>query len=405
MACRINELMTKETERQETTINLIASENYSSPAVRAAMSSTLANKYAEGYPGKRYYTGCAVADEVEQCAINLCKELFKSEHANVQPHAGSQANMTAYFATLNPGDTILGMSLAEGGHLTHGHGVNFSGSLYKSIQYTVNRETELLDYDEIERLAHEHRPKIIVAGASAYSRTIDFARFATIAKNCGAYLMADIAHIAGLVAAGEHPTPVGYADLITSTTHKTLRGPRGAIIIAKPELAERVDKAIIPGTQGGPFLHAIAAKAICFQEALTPAFKEYQHRVIENAQAMASYFNDHGYRVVSGGTDNHLFILDVTNKNLTGRQADRALELAHITVSRSCIPFDTQKPWITSGIRIGTPALSTRGMGKKEAIEIAHLVDEVLSRHEDASHLERIKEKVLSLCKAFPIEQ
>jgi glycine hydroxymethyltransferase len=404
MTCRIDELMDKETQRQQTTINLIASENYSSPAVRSAMSSTLANKYAEGYPGKRYYTGCAVADEVEQCAIDLCKELFHTEHANVQPHAGSQANMTAYFATLKPGDTIMGMSLAEGGHLTHGHGVNFSGSIYKSVPYTVNRETELLDYDEIERLAQEHKPNILIAGASAYSRTIDFARFASIAKNCGAYLLADIAHIAGLIAADVHPSPVGHADLITSTTHKTLRGPRGAIIMATPELAERVDKAIIPGTQGGPFLHAIAAKALCFQEALTPAFKEYQQRVIDNAQAMANYFSDHGYRIVSGGTDNHLFILDVTSKNLTGRQADRALEIAGITVSRSCIPFDTQKPWVTSGIRIGTPALSTRGMGRKEATEIAQLVDEVLSHHEDAHRLELVKEKVLSLCKKFPIE-
>jgi glycine hydroxymethyltransferase len=312
--------------------------------------------------------------------------------------------MTAYFAVLKPSDTIMGMSLAEGGHLTHGHGVNFSGSIYKSVPYTVNRETELLDYDEIERLAHEHKPKIIVAGASAYSRTIDFARFADIAKNCGAYLMADIAHIAGLVAVGLHPSPVSHADLITSTTHKTLRGPRGAIILAKPELAERVDKAIIPGTQGGPFLHAIAAKALCFQEALQPSFKEYQQRVIDNARTMADYFSDHGYRIVSGGTDNHLFILDLTSKNLTGRQADRALELAGITVSRSCIPFDTQKPWVTSGIRIGTPAISTRGMGHHEALEIAQLVDEVLSHHEDASRIELVKIKVLSLCKTFPIE-
>jgi len=405
MACRIDDLITKETERQQNTINLIASENYASPAIRAAMSSTLANKYAEGYPGKRYYTGCAVADEVEQCAIDLCKELFGTEHANVQPHAGSQANMTAFFSVLKPGDTILGMSLAEGGHLTHGHSVNFSGSMYKSIPYTVNRETELLDYDEIERLAHEHKPKIIIAGASAYSRTINFKHFAKIADSCGAYLMADIAHIAGLVAAGLHTSPVGYADLITSTTHKTLRGPRGAIIMAKPELAERVDKAIIPGTQGGPFLHAIAAKAICFQEALQPTFKEYQQHVIENARVMANYFTDHDYRIVSGGTDNHLFILDLTNKKLTGRQADRVLELAGITVSRSCIPFDTQKPWVTSGIRIGTPAIATRGMGKEQALEIAQLVDEVLSRHDDTTHLERIREKVLSLCKAFPIEQ
>lgn len=404
MACRIDELMAKETERQQTTINLIASENYASPAVRHAMSSTLANKYAEGYPGKRYYTGCSVADEVEQCAIDLCKEVFDAEHVNVQPHAGSQANMTAYFAVLKPGDTIMGMSLAEGGHLTHGHGVNFSGSIYKSVPYTVNRETELLDYDEIERLALEHKPKIIVAGASAYSRTIDFKRFADIAKNCGAYLMADIAHIAGLVATGKHPSPVGHADLVTSTTHKTLRGPRGALIMAKPELADIIDKALIPGTQGGPFLHAIAAKAICFQEALQPSFKEYQQRVIDNARVMAAYFKDHGYRIVSGDTDNHLFILDLTNKKLTGRQADKALETAGITVSRSCIPFDTQKPWITSGIRIGTPAISTRGIGKEQALEIAHLVDEALMHHDDVSYLELIRGKILMVCKEFPIQ-
>lgn len=403
MKCNIQALMDRETERQQTTINLIASENYASAAVRNAMSSTLANKYAEGYPGKRYYTGCAVADEVEQCAIDTCKELFNAPHANVQPHAGSQANLTAFFSVLKPGDTILGMSLAEGGHLTHGHHVNFSGLLYKSVQYSVNRDTELLDYDEIERLAYEHKPKVIVAGASAYSRTIDFERFAAIAKNCGAYLMADIAHIAGLVAAGLHPTPVGHADLITSTTHKTLRGPRGALIMASSELADTVDRAIIPGTQGGPFLHAIAAKAIAFQEALQPSFKEYQQRVIDNTRAMAEVFHRLGYRIVSGGTDNHLFILDLTSKGLTGRQADKALEAANITVSRSCIPFDTQKPWVTSGIRIGAPAISTRGMGIKEATDIAELIDEVLTHHEDQATITRVKEKVLKLCSAFPL--
>lgn len=402
MACHIDKLIAEETERQQKTINLIASENYASAAVRNAMSSTLANKYAEGYPGKRYYTGCAVADKIEQCAIDTCKELFKASHANVQPHAGSQANLTAFFSILNPGDTILGMSLNAGGHLTHGHNVNFSGTLYKSMHYTVNSDTELLDYDEIERLAHKHKPKLIIAGASAYSRSIDFERFAAIAKNCGAFLMADIAHIAGLVAAGLHPTPVGHADLITSTTHKTLRGPRGAFILASPQLADLVDRAIIPGTQGGPFLHAIAAKAIAFQEALQPSFVTYQQNVLSNAHSMANVFQSLGYRIVSGGTDNHLFILDLTNKGLTGKQADKALEDAHITVSRSCIPFDTQKPWITSGIRIGSPAISTRGMKTKEATEIAHLIDEVLTHHEDQATIDRVKGKVLSLCKAFP---
>lgn len=402
MKCTLSELMQQETERQQTTINLIASENYASAAVRNAMSSTLANKYAEGYPGKRYYTGCAVADEVEQCAIDACKELFNAPHANVQPHAGSQANLSAFFSVLKPGDTILGMGLAAGGHLTHGHHVNFSGTIFKSVQYNVNRDTELLDYDEIERLAHEHKPKLIVAGASAYSRTIDFEHFAAIAKSCGAYLMADIAHIAGLVAAGLHPTPVGHADLITSTTHKTLRGPRGALIMATPALADLVDRAIIPGTQGGPFLHAIAAKAIAFQEALQPSFKNYQQSVIDNTRTMAEVFGRLGYRIVSGGTDNHLFILDLTNKGLTGKQADKALEEAHITVSRSCIPFDTQKPWVTSGIRIGAPAISTRGMGVKEATMIAELIDEVLTHHEDQATINRVKEKVLHLCSAFP---
>lgn len=399
----VSNIIQHEALRQETTINLIASENYVPRAVLEATGSIMTNKYAEGYPGKRYYAGCAWIDQIETLAIARCKEVFGAEHANVQPHAGSQANMAAYLALLNPGDTIMGMSLSEGGHLTHGHAVNFSGKLYSVVHYGVHSETELLDYDEIEQLAHQHKPKLIIAGASAYSRTIDFARFAQIAQRVGAYLLADIAHIAGLVAAKLHPDPVPYADVITSTTHKTLRGPRGAFMLSKNNLAERIDRAIMPGSQGGPFMHTIAAKAVAFKLAQEPSFVTYQQQVIDNAQIMAKTFDDLGYRLVAGGTDNHLFIIDLRSKHLTGLQAQSVLEKAGITVSRSTIPFDPAKPWITSGIRLGTPSITTRGMTVTEAVEIAHLVDEALSDHDDDHHLQRIKQRVEKLSLKFPI--
>lgn len=394
----------KETRRQEEQISLIASENYASTAILEASGSVLTNKYAEGYPGKRYYAGCQYVDEAELLAIKRCKELFGAEHANVQPHAGSQANMAVYFAALKPGDTIMGMSLAEGGHLTHGHNVNFSGNLYKSVPYGVNKDTHLLDYDAIEKLAIEHKPKLIIAGASAYSRTIDFARFADIAKKIDAYFMADIAHIAGLVATGLHNSPVPFADFVTSTTHKTLRGPRSGLVMCKQAQAESIDKAIMPGSQGGPFMQIIAAKAVAFQEALQPDFKTYQTQVIANAQAMAAAFKDMNYSIITGGTDNHLFILDLRNKNITGRAAETALEKAGITSSRSCIPNDPQKPWITSGIRFGTPAITTRGITKKEDIQqIAHIINDVIMNHENETLLKSINEQVSIFCSKYPI--
>lgn len=392
-----------EAKRQEHEIDLIASENYASKAVLEASGSILTNKYAEGYPGKRYYAGCEFVDMVENLAIERCKKLFGAEHINVQPHAGSQANMAAYFSVLKPGDTILGMGLAEGGHLTHGHGVNFSGQFFKSVQYKVHPQTHLIDYDEVERLAHEHKPRLIIAGASAYSRTIDFARFAAIAKSVDAHFMADIAHIAGLVAADLHPTPVGLADLITSTTHKTLRGPRGGLIMSTNSLASAVDRAIMPGSQGGPCLHTIAAKAVAFQEALQPDFKDYQKQIIINAQAMAKAFIDKGYNIVTGGTDNHMFVIDLRSKKLNGKIGQEALTKTGITISRSCVPFDTEKPWITSGIRIGTPAITTRGMKEKEALQIAEWIDHALNNHDNDTALKTIKESTKRLCLEFPI--
>ncbi len=399
----LSQLIEHETHRLETQITLIASENYASPAVMAATGSVLTNKYAEGYPGKRYYAGCQWVDGVENLAIERCKQLFGAEHVNVQPHAGSQANMAVYFAALKPGDTILGMSLSEGGHLTHGHKVNFSGSLYKSVQYSVNKETEVLDYDEIERLAQEHKPKIIVAGASAYSRTIDFARFAAIARSVDAFFMADIAHIAGLVATGHHPSPIGHADFITSTTHKTLRGPRGGLIMTTTQHAGVIDRAIMPGTQGGPFLNTIAAKAAAFHEALQPAFADYQKQVIRNAQAFANAMTELGYRIVTGGTDNHLFIVDLRTKNITGHNASIALEKAGIIVSKSGIPFDPQKPWITSGIRIGTPAVTTRGMQEAQMRELAQIIDGVIAHNDNELYLAAIAQQVKKLCAQFRV--
>lgn len=392
-----------ESERLENQITLIASENYASSAVMQVTGSVLTNKYAEGYPGKRYYAGCEWVDQAEMLAIARCKELFNAEHVNVQPHAGSQANIAVYFATLKPGDTILGMSLSEGGHLTHGHKVNISGTLYNSVPYYVDRETELLDYDAIAMLAEQHKPKLIIAGASAYSRTIDFERFARIAKSVGAYLLADIAHIAGLVAVGLHPDAVGCADFVSSTTHKTLRGPRGGLIMCKQEHASLIDRAIMPGTQGGPFMNSIAAKAAAFHEALQPEFKTYQEQVLRNARTMAKAFQDLGYRIVAGGTDNHLFVVDLRSKNITGRAAEIALEKSGIIVSRSGIPFDPEKPWVTSGIRIGTPAMTTRGMGSGQALILVQLIDDVINNHENDGMLKIIKQKVEVLCKQFPV--
>ena len=396
-------IISHELQRQESEITLIASENYTSSAILQATACVLTNKYAEGYPGKRYYAGCAAVDRVEQLAIDRCKQLFGAEHANVQPHAGSQANMAVYFAALKPGDTILGMNLNAGGHLTHGHKVNFSGKFYNSIQYGVSQDTELLDYHEIAQLAEQHKPKLIIVGASAYSRKIDFEKFAKIAKQCGASVFADIAHIAGLVATGLHPDPIPHCDFVSSTTHKTLRGPRGGLIMCKQDWAEKIDHAIMPGTQGGPFMHIIAAKALAFHEALQPAFKTYQQQIIKNAKAMAQAFTGLGYRIVSGGTDNHLFIVDLRSKNITGLEVEVALESAGITLSRSCIPFDPQKPWITSGIRIGTPAITTRGMQEREATEIVNLMNEVIQQHKNKAALRTIRQKVEILCSAFPI--
>ncbi len=396
-------IIEQEKKRQQKQINLIASENYASKAILEATGSVLTNKYAEGYPGKRYYAGCEHVDSAEQLAIERCKKLFSVHHANVQPHSGSQANMGVMFAALKPGDTILGMSLAEGGHLTHGHPINFSGVFYNNVQYKVHPETNMLDYDEIEKIALECKPKLIIAGASAYSRIIDFEKFAYIAKKVKALLLADIAHIAGLIAANMHPTPVGHADFITSTTHKTLRGPRGGLIMCRKEWAEKIDKAIMPGIQGGPFMNVIAAKAVCFKEALQPNFKEYQQQIIKNAKVMAQEFIALGYDIVTGGTDNHLFIVDLRTKNINGRLAEQILEKVGITVSRSCIPFDPQKPWITSGIRIGTPAITTRGMQEEQAKEIVRLIDEALQSHDNEKTLHSVTLKITKLAKKHPI--
>ena len=396
-------IIKKEEERQASEIDLIASENYTSKAVMQATASVLTNKYAEGSPGKRYYAGCRFVDEVETVAIDRCKKLFGADHANVQPHAGSQANMAVYFSAIEPGDTIMGMGLAEGGHLTHGHAVNFSGKFFNSVQYKVNPETELLDYDEIAHLAKKHKPKIIVAGATAYSRTIDFEKFAEIAKSVGAYLLSDIAHIAGLVAAKLHPSPVACSDFVTSTTHKTLRGPRGAFILCKEKYAHEIDRGVMPGIQGGPLMNVIAAKAVAFKQASEDSFVVYQKQVIKNAQHFAKTMQSLGYRVVTGGTDNHMFVVDLRSKNITGRKAEMVLEKAGITTSRSCIPYDPAKPWVTSGIRIGTPALTTRGMKEAQMEAVAHLIDEVVQKCDSESCLLKIREKVQEICKKFPI--
>lgn len=399
----VAQLIEQETERSAGTINLIASENYPNPGLYQAVGSILAAKYAEGYPGKRYYAGCAVVDQVEQLAIDRCKELFGAEHANVQPHAGSPANMAVYLALAKPGDTIMGMQLAAGGHLTHGHAVNFSGIFYKTVQYGVVRETELFDYDGFERLAHETRPRIIVVGASAYPRIIDYARCAAIAREVGALLVVDMAHIAGLIAAGLYPSPVEYADVVTSTTQKTLRGPRGGFILCKKTLASKIDRAVMPGCQGGPFMHEIAAKAVCFKLAAESSFVDYQKQVIANAQVLAREFARLGYRTVTDGTDIHFCIVDLTTKDVTGLDAERALESVGIVVSRSCIPFDPKPPAVTSGIRVGTPAMTTRGMREADMVILTELIDRVITNHTDRDKLEAIRVEIAAWVKDFPL--
>lgn len=393
----------KEYRRQEAHIELIASENYTSPAVLQAQGSVLTNKYAEGYPGKRYYGGCDFVDLAETLALERVKKLFNAEYANVQPHSGSQANAAVYLAMLKPGDTILGMSLAHGGHLTHGASVNFSGKLFNAISYGLTPDTETIDYDNVERLAHEHKPKMIVAGASAYSRVIDWQRFRNIADQVGAYLMVDMAHYAGLIAADEYPSPVGIAHFVTSTTHKTLRGPRGGIILSSAEFEKPLNSMIFPGIQGGPLMHVIAAKATAFAEALKPEFKIYQAAVKANAQAMATTFQECGLRIVSGGTDSHLFLMDLRPKAITGKVAEMALGLAHITVNKNAIPNDPEKPFVTSGIRIGSPAMTTRGFGTEQASQIAQLASEVLAAPEDGQVRFRVKEAIHQLCQQFPV--
>ena len=394
-----------ERTRQEDHIELIASENYASPHVLEAQGSVLTNKYAEGYPGKRYYGGCEFVDIVEQLAIDRAKELFGAAYANVQPHSGSQANAAVYLALLNPGETILGMSLDHGGHLTHGAKVNFSGKLFRAVQYGIRPDTAEIDYEQVARLALEHRPKVVVAGFSAYSRHIDFARFRAIADSVGAYLFVDMAHVAGLVAAGLYPNPVPIADVVTSTTHKTLRGPRGGLILARPhaELHKKFNSMVFPGTQGGPLMHVVAAKAVTFYEALQPAFKVYSAQVIANARAMTDVLQGRGYKIVSGGTDNHLFLLDMIDKNITGKDADAALGRAHMTVNKNAVPNDPRPPMVTSGLRIGTPAVTTRGFKQPEVVQLSHWIADVLDHMGDESVVERVRGEVLSLCRRFPV--
>jgi len=393
-----------ERRRQEEHIELIASENYASPRVLEAQGSVLTNKYAEGYPGKRYYGGCEFVDVAEQLAIDRVKELFGAEYANVQPHSGAQANAAVFTALLQPGDTLLGMSLAHGGHLTHGAHVNFSGKNYNAVQYGIDDDTGEIRYDEVEQLAREHKPKLIIAGFSAYSRKIDWQRFRTIADEVGAYFMVDMAHVAGLVATGLYPNPVPVADVVTSTTHKTLRGPRGGIILSsRADLGKKFNASVFPGMQGGPLMHVIAAKAVAFKEALQPDFKEYQQKVVDNARAMAEVFKERGLKIVSGGTDDHLFLLDLTPKNVTGKDADAALGRAHITVNKNAVPNDPQPPFVTSGLRIGTPAGTTRGFGQQEFSDIAHWISDILDDIHNEEVIARIREKVQDLCQRFPV--
>lgn len=393
----------EEFSRQQNRIELIASENFASPAVMQAQGSVLTNKYAEGYPSKRYYGGCEYVDKIETLAIERAKELFKAEGANVQPHSGTQANIAAYLSLIEPGDTVLGLNLSHGGHLTHGHPLNFSGKYFKIVEMNVRKDTEEIDYDEAAKTALETNPKLIMAGASNYSRIFDWAYLRKIADSVGAYLVCDIAHYAGLVAAGEYPSPVPYADLVTTTTHKTLRGPRGGLILCKEKYLKKVNSTVFPGTQGGPLMHIIAAKAVCFGEALKPEFKVYQHQVKLNAQALCQALKDLGYRIVAGGTDCHVFSVDLRSKNITGKQAEAALDKAGITCNKNTIPYDPQKPMITSGVRLGTPAVTTRGMKEADMIKIAAFIDEAVNNHEDDAKLFAEAERVKEFLKRFPL--
>ena len=394
-----------EERRQEEHIELIASENYTSPRVMEAQGSALTNKYAEGYPGKRYYGGCEYVDIVEQLAIDRAKALFGADYANVQPHSGSQANAAVFMALVNPGDTVLGMSLAHGGHLTHGAAPNFSGKIYHAIQYGLNAETGEIDYAQVEALALEHKPKMIIAGFSAYSRVVDWAKFREIADKVNAYLFVDMAHVAGLVAAGVYPNPMPYADVVTTTTHKTLRGPRGGLILAKsnPELEKKLNSAVFPGGQGGPLMHVIAGKAVCFKEAMSDEFKTYQQQVVKNARVMADVFKTRGFDVVSGGTDDHLFLLSLIRQGITGKDADAALGRANITVNKNAVPNDPQSPFVTSGLRIGTPAMTTRGFKEQESATLANWICDILDDINNETTITRVKEQVLELCKRFPV--
>ncbi len=397
------EAIQKEIERERENIVLIASENYVSPAILEVQGSVFTNKYAEGYPGKRYYGGCEYADVVENLAIRRAKELFNAEHVNVQPHSGTQANMAVYFSMLKPGDTILAMSLSHGGHLSHGASVNFSGTFYRIATYGVDRDTGYIDYEEVRRLAIKHKPKMIVAGASAYSRIIDFKIFSEIAKEVGAYFMADIAHIAGLVAVGLHPSPLPYADFATTTTHKTLKGPRGGMIICKQEYAKTVDKIVFPGIQGGPLVHVIAAKAVALKEAMSKEFRDYQAMVVKNAKRLAEELLHKGFKIISGGTDNHMMLVDLTNKNTTGKDAEEALSIAGITVNKNVVPYDERPPTITSGIRLGTPCVTTRGMGEAEMTEIADIITSVIQSIHDGNAIKDLSKRVKVLCARFPL--
>ncbi|MGC6367655.1 MAG: serine hydroxymethyltransferase [Candidatus Marinamargulisbacteria bacterium] len=400
----VYDVIRKELNRQQTSIELIASENFTSEAVMQAQGSCLTNKYAEGLPGKRYYGGCEHVDEVERLAIDRVCKVFGSKFANVQPHSGAQANVAVFTALLEPGDTIMGMDLSHGGHLTHGSPVNFSGKFYNVVSYGINKETELLDYEELERLAKEKKPKLIIGGASAYPRIIDFERIGKIAKSVGAYFMVDMAHIAGLVASGHHPSPVPHADVVTSTTHKSLRGPRGGIILTNNEdLAKQFNKSVFPGNQGGPLMHVIAAKAISFKQALDPSFKTYQAQVVANAQAMAKQFNKYDFKVLTGGSDNHLNLVDLRNKNLTGKVAEKVLDDIGVTANKNAVPFDTESPFVTSGLRFGTPAATSRGFKETEFETIVDIVNLVLSNHEDSATLAKARQMVTDLCAEFPL--
>jgi glycine hydroxymethyltransferase len=394
-----------EKQRQEDHIELIASENYASPRVLEAQGSVLTNKYAEGYPGKRYYGGCEFVDIAEKLAIERAKKLFGAAYANVQPHSGSQANAAAYLALINPGDTLLGMSLDHGGHLTHGAKVNFSGKVFKAVQYGLNPATGEIDYEQVERLAQEHRPRLVIAGFSAYSRVVDWARFRKIADSIGAYFLVDMAHVAGLVATGEYPSPIPHADVVTTTTHKTLRGPRGGLILARAneEIEKKLNSLVFPGTQGGPLMHVIAAKAVSFLEALQPEFATYQKQVLANSRAMAAALMKRGYKIVSGGTDNHLFLVDLIEKNITGKDADAALGRAHITVNKNAVPNDPRSPFVTSGLRIGTPAVTTRGFREAEVTELANWIADVLDENGSEGVINRIRGKAEEICKRFPV--